>query len=74
MFKNNAVIGADSTKYPPNNFFPVDFAAVQFVDMAANEFCLQDDSPYKKAARDGSDIGADIDLINRRTGRVDAVR
>ena len=65
---NNAFIGIAATgasqpQYPTGNFFPADQAAVQFVDIAGGNFRLSQNSPYKGAAADRKDLGANMDLL-----------
>ena len=43
---------------------------VRFVDLAAANFRLADKSPYRNAATDGRDLGADIDSV-RAAGNVE---
>jgi hypothetical protein len=64
-FTKNAIIGGTSGPYPANNFFPIDTTAVGFVNFAGNNYNLSITSPYKNAATDGNDIGANmVDSIN----------
>ncbi|MBK7599305.1 MAG: hypothetical protein IPJ07_12600 [Acidobacteria bacterium] len=64
IFRKNALIGAQSKDYPADNFFPVSFAQVGFIDFAAGNYRLASTSPYKNAGTDGKDIGCDIDTLN----------
>jgi len=59
-FTHNAVIGGTLTAYPTGNFSPSDVAAVKFADFAGGDFHLAAASPFKGAATDGTDLGADI--------------
>ena len=63
VFRRNAVIGANSSIYPPDNFFPSSTSAVGFVDYANKNYRLGSGSPYNGAGTDGTDIGADLDKI-----------
>ena len=63
VFSRNAVIGANSSIYPPDNFFPSSTSAVGFVDYANTNYRLGSGSPYNNAGTDGTDIGADLDKI-----------
>jgi len=47
----------------PGNSFPPDLGAVGFIDLANRDYRLSSSSPYKGAATDGSDIGADVNLL-----------
>jgi hypothetical protein len=66
-FSFNVLVGAPS-RYPPStwpkgNRFPVNAAAVQFVNYNngnGGDYQLQSSSPYKNAGSDGKDLGADI--------------
>ncbi len=62
-FSNNALQGGDASAYPPSNFFPATMGDVRFVDLSGGNYRLQQGSPYKNAAADGKDIGADIDVL-----------
>ena len=67
VFKDNAIIGATAASYPPKNFFPATPAACGFVDYAGDDFHLKTCSSLHGAATDGSDVGADIDLVDSGT-------
>ena len=65
-FTNNAIIGPFSGGtccYPPNTFFPINTAAVGFVNFAGGNYTLTAGSPFRSAASDGKDIGADIAAV-----------
>ena len=64
VFQRNALAGANSASYPPNNFFPGTLDNVGFVDRTGGNYRLASTSPYKNAGTDGKDLGADIDAIN----------
>ena len=74
---SNAVIGT-SSNYPPSawpagNLFPASSVAVQFVNFNGGDggdYHLLPGSPYKGAATDGKDLGADIDAVNAATAGV----
>ena len=59
----HAIIGG-SNKYPDGNFFPLNNAAVGFVNFAAGDYRLAAGSAYRNAASDGKDLGADIAALN----------
>ena len=64
--------GLTEADYPPDNFLPP-VAGVLFVNYNNGEsgnYRLQASSPYKNAADDGKDIGADIDAIESATAGV----
>lgn len=65
VFSGNAIVGAMAAQYPQANFFPGTLAAVGFNsyaggDYAGGDVTLGASSPYKNAATDGLDIGANI--------------
>lgn len=67
VFQRNVIIGGQSTLYPTNNYFPATVGQVGFVDPSGN-FRLSTSSPYRNAATDGTDIGANIPAINTAAG------
>jgi hypothetical protein len=67
-FQKNVLVGGKAVLYPPDNFFPASMNDVRFVDLAGGNFRLAHASPYRHAALDGTDIGADIDAIAAATG------
>jgi hypothetical protein len=62
---HNAIIGGEG--WPKGNFTPKDAAAVKFVSLNSADYHLRPDCPYKKAATDGKDLGADVDQIQQKT-------
>jgi hypothetical protein len=70
-FVDNAMIAVPSnfpsSTWPTGNYFPLNTAAVKFVSYnngIGGNYQLQSTSPYKNAATDGKDMGADIVTIN----------
>ena len=59
----NAIIGGSPTNYPTGNYFPVNIAAVKFMDYTGGDYRLLVSSPYNDLGTDGKDLGADIDSI-----------
>ncbi len=59
-FAENVLIGAPSSQYPANNFFPVTVDQVGFLNFLGGIFQLLPGSPYKNAGTDGKDIGANL--------------
>ena len=62
------------SKWPANNMFPANPAAVQFVNYNngnGGDYHLLSSSPYKNAGSDGKDLGADIDTILADTDGVE---
>ena len=70
VFLRNVIAGGNAVLYPPENYFPASLAAVGFVDLAGRNYRLAASSPYKNAATDGTDIGADIDALETATAGV----
>jgi len=78
VFMRNVIEAGPSGSYPSGNFFPINWAAVLFVDptncnagtYAITACALQSGSPYHNAATDGKDIGSNIDAINAATAGV----
>ncbi|HZP17351.1 MAG TPA: Ig domain-containing protein [Terriglobales bacterium] len=70
-FSSNAIFGINlgnypATKWPAGNFFPSSASAVQFTNFNngnGGNYTLLSTSPYKNAASDGKDLGADISAI-----------
>jgi hypothetical protein len=77
-FQNNALIAVNQTNYPPSkwpagNYFPSTVGAVQFTNFNGGnggDYSLLSTSPYKNAASDGKDLGADINAILSLTSGV----
>jgi hypothetical protein len=76
-FYKNALIGTPTnyppSKWPTNNYFPANPAAVQFTDYNngnGGNYQLLPTSPYKNAGADGMDLGADISKILTDTANV----
>ena len=76
-FSSNAVIAPPpafpASTWPTGNSFPVDTNSVQFVNYKngnGGDYHLAASSPYKNAANDGKDIGADINAIQSLTSGV----
>ncbi|MET0754202.1 MAG: FG-GAP-like repeat-containing protein, partial [Pyrinomonadaceae bacterium] len=82
IFKRNVMpfYGEDSSCFPeptatpppiPSsqtaNWYPLNYSSVGFVDLTNGDYRLSSSSPYKNAATDGTDPGADIPLLNSRT-------
>lgn len=63
-FTKNAIIGGGPpNSYPVNNFFPSNNAAVGFLNFAGGDYTLTSGSPFRNAATDGKDVGANIAAI-----------
>jgi len=61
IVSHNAIIGGDASISKDRNMFPISLKALKFVNMDAGDYRLRPDSPLKKAASDGTDIGANSD-------------
>jgi hypothetical protein len=61
--RRNAIVGANSSLYPSDNFFPHDVAAVGFAALDGHDYRLTRSSAYKAEADDGGDIGVDVDEL-----------
>ena len=73
VFRRNVLAGARTGDYPRDNFFPGSLQAVGFVAEAAGDYALGPRSPYRRAATDGRDPGADTrTLALARAARPDA--
>jgi len=73
-FTRNAIIATPPnfppSEYPSGNSFPGSATAVDFVNYNGGDYQLQASSPYKNAATDGKDLGADVNAIQSETAGV----
>ncbi|MBL8031704.1 MAG: SBBP repeat-containing protein, partial [Candidatus Doudnabacteria bacterium] len=72
VFQKNVFVGSGSG-YPINNFYPTSASAVGFVNYNngnGGDYRLGASSPYRGAATDGKDVGADISTIATATSCV----
>jgi hypothetical protein len=62
----NVLAGGQASRYPPGNFFPsmAQFLA-DFVSAQDGDYHLSTRSAYRRAATDGFDIGANLEILNR---------
>jgi hypothetical protein len=72
LITKNAVIGSPSAwpawSWPSGNDFPSSVSGVRFVNYNGGNggnYQLQSSSPYRGAASDGKDMGADMTLLNQ---------
>ena len=72
QLRRNAIIGASSSMYPSDNFFPHNLRAVGFAAAADQDYRLLPGSAYKAEADDGGDIGVDMDELCSAMGRYGA--
>ncbi|HEX4299553.1 MAG TPA: hypothetical protein VH327_01650 [Gammaproteobacteria bacterium] len=63
QLRRNAIVGANASLYPSDNFFPHSVAAVGFVGASGHNYRLAPSSAYKAEADDGGDIGVDMDEL-----------
>ncbi len=68
IFTKNAIIAVGPESYPLGNFFPLNYAAVGFVNFLAGDYHLSASSAFKNAGLDGKDLGADIDALTASLG------
>jgi hypothetical protein len=68
-FLDNAIVASGnfpSAKWPTSNYLPTSVGAIQFVNFNGGnggDYHLASSSPYKNAASDGKDVGADVTAI-----------
>ena len=66
VFASNVLAGGPASRYPAGNFFPsVAQMMADFTDAARGNYRLSSRSAYRRAARDGQDLGVNIDQLNR---------
>jgi hypothetical protein len=65
IMRRNTFVGSPSTSrvYPADNWFLGSLDEVKFSNLQAQDYTLSDASPYRHLAIDGSDVGADMNLI-----------
>jgi hypothetical protein len=73
----NAFVGArqpegplpdPEARYPPGNFFPRRWEEVKIADRARGDYRLAPDSPLRRRATDGKDVGCDFDELLEKMG------
>jgi hypothetical protein len=69
IFARNILAGGNPAMYPADNFFPASLNDVGFVDLAAGNYRLSAQSPYKNGGSDGRDVGVDVDVLESKTAR-----
>ena len=66
MIASNVLAGGAASRYPGGNFFPsVTQMMADFTNAAQGNYRLTSRSAYRRAARDGTDLGVNFDLLNR---------
>ena len=63
IFRRNVIVGGQADHYPPDNFFPSNLDGVGFADRSHRDYRLGPNSPYRHAATDGTDVGADFSKL-----------
>lgn len=61
IMTNNAIIGGDAGLYKGRNMYPASIRQLKFANPEGGDYRLQPDSPLRRAASDGTDIGANLD-------------
>jgi hypothetical protein len=69
-FAGNVMVAGSASKYPAGNMFPATIAALGFVDYAGGNYRLASTSLYAGRATDGTNPGANIDLVTSKTAGV----
>jgi hypothetical protein len=62
LVDHNLFSGGPANRYPPGNYFNTDFPAV-FMDLNAGDYRLNPSGMAKRAASDGTDLGADMSAL-----------
>jgi hypothetical protein len=76
-FKSNVIIASPDKffgAWPSGNIFPANAAVIHFVNYQSGnggDYHLDPASPYKNAATDGKDLGADMDAVATATANVE---
>ena len=67
MIASNVLAGGPASRYPGGNFFPsVTQMMADFTDSSQGNYRLNPRGvPYRRAARDGTDLGVNFDQLNR---------
>ena len=63
--RRNVFIGWTPANYPRDNFFAVSLGEIRFADPRAGNYRLTPASPFRNAASEGGDPGADLSLVAR---------
>jgi hypothetical protein len=66
VIASNVLAGGPPSRYPAGNFFPsVAQLKADFIDGAQGNYRLSPRSAYRRAAKDGTDLGVNIDELSR---------
>jgi hypothetical protein len=68
VWVDNIFAAGKPSSYPSGNYYPASMTDVGFTNLAGANYRLAPSSPFKRAATDGTDVGADIDALNRAAG------
>jgi len=70
IFLRGIWAGSNPSIYPTGNYYPASLGAVGFVNLAGGDYHLSPTSIYRGAALDGTDVGANVDVILAATAGV----
>ena len=62
-FRNNVIVGANASLYPPRNFYPASLREVGFMGPEIGDFRLNPRSRYNQVSGQSAPIGANFDLL-----------
>lgn len=62
-FRNNVIAGANSSQYPPDNFYPSSVSDIGFVSPETGDFRLKPQSRYRRAGPQGESLGCDFSRL-----------
>ena len=66
--RGNVIAGGNPAQYPSGNYFPSSLTTVGFMNLAGANYRLTTTSACVSGATDGTDPGANIDLMNTAAG------
>jgi hypothetical protein len=72
VVSKNVIVGGDKAAYPPKNFFPAKLTDVGFAQAVHVSPRLGPSSPYRHAATDGTDVGVDVEALERSAAAMHA--
>jgi uncharacterized protein (TIGR03437 family) len=62
-FRRNVMVGANSGRYPSDNYYPPQLDDVKFVDSTSSNYRLASTSPYVSGGMDGKAVGCDFNAL-----------
>jgi len=68
IVRRNVIVGGSSSQYPRDNFFVGTWTQVKFEDLSKGQVRLTENSPFRRAGLDGTDIGVDYTALLRSAG------